>query len=581
MGLTNYVSTYQHDFSGRDKGFRSRSRSMSAANLVNATQISPPAILRNGNYKTNNGYNRGLSESKGVTIDGREVSSRPVYQRSSKSYTESYHPVTVDGRLVGRSPSVNNISRLRHTSYNSRNKNMYHSHNAPRSYNSIGSTAPPIVNNYLDSHGLNPGLGNSGSTNFPSIYDSKPTASARMANYTRYSPGDWASSNMSHYNAADNSRNNSERIRHEAIRLIRDRDEKTVLTQRDADRRIGERIHDISFWRSEIQAEVERNMNEAHQLMDARKNLERALAETEGPLRITSENIYNREGRKGIDLVNDNVENALMGEVDTIKSSQTRLKKQLESVNHQLGIVRNTRHQLERDLANKDNALSIDHTCHQMKNTSRMINLHGGIDKIDPNVSIPETWSDNSNRNIQESQTARSHSQRMRSDVDNNLTNCANDMWSAWNNSNTNFQQRISETHDAHHKLQNHLSKTMQEIYDQEKYIEHLKKAIRDKAAPLKVSQSRLEARTHRPDIELCRDPPHHRLIEEVSQIQESVDLLNRKLNEAENSHQDLLINKNRLEHDLKVKSNSLFIDREKCLSSRKSFPVVSLATKL
>ena len=44
---------------------------------------------------------------------------------------------------------------------------------------------------------------------------------------------------------------------------------------------------------------------------------------------------------------------------------------------------------------------------------------------------------------------------------------------------------------------------------------------------------------------------------------------------------QDLLQNKARLEHDLKIKSNSLFIDREKCLSIRKSFPVVSLATKL
>ena len=44
---------------------------------------------------------------------------------------------------------------------------------------------------------------------------------------------------------------------------------------------------------------------------------------------------------------------------------------------------------------------------------------------------------------------------------------------------------------------------------------------------------------------------------------------------------QDLLVNKGRLEHDLKIKSNSLFIDREKCLSARKSFPVVSLATKL
>ena len=40
-------------------------------------------------------------------------------------------------------------------------------------------------------------------------------------------------------------------------------------------------------------------------------------------------------------------------------------------------------------------------------------------------------------------------------------------------------------------------------------------------------------------------------------------------------------MNKARLEHDLKIKANSLFIDREKCLSSRKSFPVVALATKL
>ena len=36
-----------------------------------------------------------------------------------------------------------------------------------------------------------------------------------MANYTRYSPADWSSSNMSHYNSADNARNNSERIRWE------------------------------------------------------------------------------------------------------------------------------------------------------------------------------------------------------------------------------------------------------------------------------------------------------------------------------------------------------------------------------
>ena len=104
--------------------------------------------------------------------------------------------------------------------------------------------------------------------------------------------------------------------------------------------------------------------------------------------------------------------------------------------------------------------------------------------------------------------------------MDNLITQCANEMWSHWNNTNMSFQQRIQESTDAHNKLQSHLSKTMQEIYDQEKHVEALKQAIRMKGNPLKVAQTRLEARCHRPDVELCRDPPHHRLVEEVSLVQ-------------------------------------------------------------
>ena len=40
-------------------------------------------------------------------------------------------------------------------------------------------------------------------------------------------------------------------------------------------------------------------------------------------------------------------------------------------------------------------------------------------------------------------------------------------MWSSWNNTNTSLQQRVTESTEAHNKLQSHLSKTMQEIYDQ------------------------------------------------------------------------------------------------------------------
>lgn len=52
---------------------------------------------------------------------------------------------------------------------------------------------------------------------------------------------------------------------------------------------------------------------------------------------------------------------------------------------------------------------------------------------------------------------------------------------------------------------------TLQEIFQTEMVIESLKKAIREKECPLKVAQTRLEERTRRPNVELCRDNPHHR----------------------------------------------------------------------
>ena len=46
-----------------------------------------------------------------------------------------------------------------------------------------------------------------------------------------------------------------------------------------------------------------------------------------------------------------------------------------------------------------------------------------------------------------------------------------------------------------------------------DKNIELLKKSIQDKEAAMMVSQTRLETRTRRPNMEACRDPPQHRFI--------------------------------------------------------------------
>ena len=74
------------------------------------------------------------------------------------------------------------------------------------------------------------------------------------------------------------------------------------------------------------------------------------MKETENPLSVTSNCIYNRENRMGIDRVKDDVETRLYQESDVIRNTQNKLKDALNSVmilldsppQHNISISRST-----------------------------------------------------------------------------------------------------------------------------------------------------------------------------------------------------------------------------------------------
>lgn len=68
----------------------------------------------------------------------------------------------------------------------------------------------------------------------------------------------------------------------------------------------------------------------------------------------------------------------------------------------------------------------------------------------------------------------------------------------------------------------------------------------------------------------------YFRLVSEVQDLQDSIETLHRKLREAEAQHQRLLKTRANLESELHNKVNSLFIDREKCMGMRRSFPITA-----
>ena len=107
------------------------------------------------------------------------------------------------------------------------------------------------------------------------------------------------------------------------------------------------------------------------------------------------------------------------------------------------------------------------------------------------------------------------------------------------------------------------------EITEMERNIESLKAAIEDKIGPMKLAQTRLQIRSRRPRQELVRDLVQYKLVGEVSQISGNVEKMQALLAENETSLKELLCNQLSLEEDMRIKANSLFIDKQQCCKLR------------
>merc|ERR1712218_776951 len=88
-----------------------------------------------------------------------------------------------------------------------------------------------------------------------------------------------------------------------------------------------------------------------------------------------------------------------------------------------------------------------------------------------------------------------------------------------------------------------------------------VKSNIQAKESPLKLAETRLAKRSKRPEVEACNDSPHGKLTEEVAELMQNI--------------------KQKLESDIKVKSNSLLIDQQKCMSMRRTLPYNIVATRI
>lgn len=108
----------------------------------------------------------------------------------------------------------------------------------------------------------------------------------RSSLYARYSPHDWFNANRVQFQGSEAYRHWAGRLNADSGRLIQDKEQVTRQQQEDSGKSLGQRLNDIDFWRSELTYELERLLTETRALDTAKRRLECAADEAQGPLQV-------------------------------------------------------------------------------------------------------------------------------------------------------------------------------------------------------------------------------------------------------------------------------------------------------
>lgn len=391
----------------------------------------------------------------------------------------------------------------------------------------------------------------------------------------RFQPPDWFTNNYTISTNAERQRSASHQTRQEARFLRNETDNQTKWDQYSNNVRLGDRVDEIRKWKEILDKSLADLDKEIADLSEAKELTENALEAMNLPTDTVVENLTIREGRHGIDVVQDEVENQLHKEVEVIDGIKKALQNRISQSFEQLCLLQEARQQVQADLQDKNIALGIDIDQYNLTDKSSQISYKPDSMRVPKGSTTPQQWEDFSKYNKERADAEMLASNRLREAIHHTLQKTANDLESQKIATEYAYRKRIRETERAKDELEWQKKNTEDEIAELENDIRGLEESIRDKINPMKLAQTRLENRTYRPNVELCRDAPQYGLTDEVKQLEATKKALEEKLKQAQHALDGLNKNLHRINDDLAEKNNSLMLDK-RCMNVREKLNPVT-----
>ncbi|KAG8143058.1 hypothetical protein E2320_000335, partial [Naja naja] len=290
--------------------------------------------------------------------------------------------------------------------------------------------------------------------------------------------------------------------------------------------RLNERLDVVNRWKETLDKCLTDMDTEINSLTQMKEAAEHALQAKNLPLDVAIENLTYRESRRAIDVVRDHVEEELHKEVEVIDATKRDLQQKVNEAFEQLCLLQEARQQLNFDHRGKREALEIDQTCVSLSVNSPNISYKVNPTRLPVGTITPEQWDQFSQYNKDRAET---------------------EMKAA-----TELREAIALT----------IAQTLEEIAEMEEDIRRLEEDLQRKMASLKLTHTRLETRTYRPNMELCRD-------QEVVSSEEMPKAAKKNRDALDALYKHLY----RIQADISYKMNSLVLDN-KCMDGRRKLTV-------
>ncbi|NXW90487.1 TEKT2 protein, partial [Alopecoenas beccarii] len=372
---------------------------------------------------------------------------------------------------------------------------------------------------------------------------------------------------------AERQRSTSHQVRQEGRALRNETNNQAKWDEHDNRTRLAERISSVNRWKetldkclTDIDAEIEA-------LAKVKEAAERALQAKNLSLDVAIECLTLRESRRAIDVVRDHVEEELHKEVKLIEKAKRELQERVDEAFEQLCLLQEARQQLSFDHRCKMEALEIDRVCLSLNVDSPSISYKVNPTRVPDGTTGLDGWEQNSQGNKENAEAEMKASTKLREETMLTIAQTNNALEAQRVATEFAFRKRIRDLERAYDELKWQEQNTLEEIAEMEEDIRRLEEDLRRKMQDLKVAHTRLETRTYRPNMELCRDQVQYGLTDEVHQLEATIRALKEKLAEAQDALSALYRQLHRIETDMGYKANSLVLDN-KCMDSRRKLVV-------